>query len=201
MNYIRRSRALVPVCMSLALLAAGCRSPRPTPVSASDSVPSPVMTFQCGDELEVSFFGAPELNMTQTVRRDGQISLRLIGDVMVAGQSPSMLQEVLRERYGSQLQIKDITVILRKPAPVMVSGAVRKSGPVLLSRPMTVLDAVMEAGGFDTAMAKERSVILIRQSSGMRKSYVFDFENALAGVGEDRTFYLEPFDIIYVPSR
>lgn len=201
MKYIRKPRALASMCVSLSMLAAGCGTPRPSVITASQSLPPREMTFQCGDELEVNFFGAPELNMTQTIRRDGQISLRLVGDVPAAGRTPAMFQEALRERYGTQLQIKDITVILRKPAPVMVSGAVRRTGPVPLTRPMTVLDAVTEAGGFDDATAEPRAVVLIRQHDGSRKSFVFDFSGILAGRGEDRTFYVEPYDIIHVPTR
>lgn len=157
------------------------------------------MYLMPGDEIEISFFGAPDLNTTQAIRRDGKISLRLVGDVVAAGKTVENLQADLREKLASQLQIRDVSVVLRVPSPVIVSGSVLKPGRVLLSRPMTVLDAIMESGGFNTREAEVRSVVLIRHEDGKRKGFIFDFSKALAGEGEDRPFYVHPFDIVYVP--
>lgn len=181
------------------LLAAGCGTPRPSRIDASQAVPPLVMYLMPGDEIEISFFGAPDLNTTQAIRRDGKISLRLVGDVVAAGKTVENLQADLREKLASQLQIRDVSVVLRVPSPVIVSGSVLKPGRVLLSRPMTVLDAIMESGGFNTREAEVRSVVLIRHEDGKRKGFIFDFSKALAGEGEDRPFYVHPFDIVYVP--
>jgi polysaccharide export outer membrane protein len=187
----------IALCMAICLTA--CGTPRPSIIQESHAVPPLVMKLLPGDEIEISFFGAPDLNTTQAIRRDGRVSLRLIGDVVAAGKTTEQLQAELRNRYANQLQIKDVSVILRVPPPVLVSGAVQKPGRVLLSRPLTVLDAIMESGGFNLKEAEVRSVVLIRHESGKRIGMIFDFKAALAGEGEYRPFYVQPFDIVYVP--
>ena len=183
----------------LALMGSGCTTTPPSRIESSQSVPPLVMKLMPGDEVEMNFFGAPDLNTTQAIRRDGKISLKLVGDVVAAGKSPEELQEELRALYGKELQIKDVNIILRVPPPVLVSGAVLTPGRVLLNRPLTVLDAIMESGGFDAREAEVRSVVLIRHEEGKRKGFIFDFTKALSGKDEDQPFYLQPFDIVYVP--
>lgn len=158
------------------------------------------MNLMPGDQIEVNFLGAPELNSLQAIRMDGKISLQLVGEVVAAGKTPLDLQQELRSAYSKELQIKEVLVVVRQPPPVLVSGAVLVPGRIPLVRPLTVLDAIMESGGFDMEQAEVRSVVLIRHEAGVRKSFVFDFEQALAGEGEDRAFYVQPFDIVYVPQ-
>lgn len=164
-------------------------------------MPPRAMHYQCGEELEIAFFGAPDLNTTQLIRRDGSISLRLIGDVKAAGQTPEQLAQTLRAAYAQQLQIKDIAIVLRNAAPVLVGGEVIHPGRVPLTRPMTVLDAIMEAGGFDLEDAELREVMLIRTTDNRQQRLVFDVRSTLYEQHLSTPFYLEPFDLIHVPRR
>ncbi len=150
------------------------------------------MHLMPGDEIEVSFMGAPELNTLQAIRRDGRISLQLIGEVEAGGKTPEELQDELRKRYAQELQIGEVLVIPRLAPPVLVSGSVLNPGKIRLDRPLTVLDAIMESGGFNMREAEVRSVVLIRHEDGLRKGFIFDFKRALAGEGQDRPFYVKP---------
>ena len=179
--------------------AGGCATPTPSRISVEQAVPPLVMHLMPGDEIEVSFMGAPELNTLQAIRRDGRISLQLIGEVEAGGKTPEELQDELRKRYAQELQIGEVLVIPRLAPPVLVSGSVLNPGKIRLDRPLTVLDAIMESGGFNMREAEVRSVVLIRHEDGLRKGFIFDFKRALAGEGQDRPFYVEPFDIVHVP--
>jgi polysaccharide biosynthesis/export protein len=188
----------VALCLVL-LASAGCQSlPAPTRIGQADAEPPPVVLLP-GDELEVTFFGAADLSTIQKIRRDGKISLKLVDPVEAAGLTTEELERKLAKLYEEQLQIKAISVSVRNPATVLVAGSVLTPGPVEMNRPMTVLEAVMESGGFDERAAEVRSVIVIRHENGKRNGYVFDFKSALAGVGADKSFYLRPHDIVYVP--
>lgn len=182
-------------------MASGCATARPSRISDEQSMPPRAMHYQCGEELEIAFFGAPDLNTTQLIRRDGSISLRLIGDVKAAGQTPEQLAQTLRAAYAQQLQIKDIAIVLRNAAPVLVGGEVIHPGRVPLTRPMTVLDAIMEAGGFDLEDAELREVMLIRTTDNRQQRLVFDVRSTLYEQHLSTPFYLEPFDLIHVPRR
>lgn len=194
-----RSAGLAVLLLVVLLSAVGCTTPAASVIEPGNAVPPLVMHLMPGDEVEISFFGAPDLNTTQAIRRDGKISLQLVGDVAAAGKTPDAFQDELRALYARELQIKDVSIILRTPPPVLVTGSVLKPGRVLLDRPLTVLDAIMESGGFNLREAEVRSVVLIRHEDGKRMGFVFNFKKALAGEGEDMPFYVQPFDIVYVP--
>jgi protein involved in polysaccharide export with SLBB domain len=65
---------------------------------------------------------------------------------------------------------------------------------------MTALEAIMEAGGFDYEKANLRNVRVIRLENGVSKNYTLNLKTALNGE-EDKPFYLEPSDIVFVPEK
>ena len=179
----------------------GCSTPPARNWSSQEhSKPDLDLTLQPGDEVELRFFGAPELDLVQEVRRDGVITVRLLGDVVVRGMSSDELAKQLIKRIGSQLQVKEVSVQVRSKAPIYVTGSVLEPGPYSMNRPLTALDAVMEAGGFEVPRAEVRSVVVMREVAGQRKGYFVNLKPALQGEVCD-PFYLKPRDVVYVPRR
>jgi len=156
------------------------------------------MVLAPGDEITISFLGAPELNTTQTIRRDGKITLQMLGEVTAFGKTARELQAELLGKYAPQLQVKEVSVVITSPAPVFVSGAVNDGGQLNMERPITVLEAVMAAGGFNEKEAKLENVMVVRHRKGKWHGYAIDATEVLAGQ-EENVFYLEPMDIVYVP--
>lgn len=182
----------------LMLAVTGCQTVPASSVSVSS--PPPAMVLLPGDDLEISVFGVPDLNTTQRIRPDGKISVKLFGDVQASGKTPAELQLDLVKLYESQIQVKAITVIPRSSAAVYVTGAVGKPGKVECLRPMTALEAIMEAGGFDQkAGAKRGNVRVVRTENNQVTSYPLDFDEILTKGGQ-APFYLKPFDTVYVPG-
>ena len=198
---IHGSKCAVALGFLLIITSSGCSTSRPSFITDEQSVPAAAMTYECGDELEITFFGAPELNITQLIRRDGLIALRLVGDIKAAGLRPDELSQALRAAYAQQLQIKDISVVVRGASPVLVTGEVMRPGRIALQRPMTALDAIMEAGGFDLEDAELREVAVIRVKGDKQHRIVLDLREVLHEKYLSKPFYLAPFDLIYVPRR
>src|ERR1022692_4520736 len=125
------------------------------PVASSAEPPhSEKIVLREGDVLKITFPGSANLDTAQPIRRDGKLNLPLVGEVEAAGLTPDDLQKKLVALYASQISSKEITVQVQSSTfPVFVTGAVVKPGKVLSDHPMTALEAVMEAGGFnyDTA--------------------------------------------------
>ncbi len=175
--------------------------------SSSPPVPFPgaltgqnVVALSSGDTVRVSFTGAPELNQTQKIGTDGKISLPLIGEVIAAGKSLAQLQRELTNLYKPQLQNSEVIVTLETRAlPVVVSGAVQKPGKVIFERPATVLEAIMEAGGF-TPEANLKKVSLIRIVNGRHYSKIFDLRPVLQGQ-PTAAVYVSSGDVVYVPEK
>ena len=153
-----------------------------------------------GDTVKVSFTSAPELNVTQKIETDGKISLPLVGEVSAAGKSTSAFQQELTQLYKAQLQNSEVIVTLENVAiPVVVSGEVQKPGKIVFERPATVLEAVMEAGGF-TAYGDPKRVSLIRQINGVQHMQIVDLSKVLRGQPTS-VMYVSPGDVIYVRPK
>jgi polysaccharide export outer membrane protein len=183
---------------------AGCQTSKPNESSkqiAPDQSHSEIITLQEGDDLKISFPGSANLDTTQQIRRDGKISLPLVGEVQAAGETPDDLQKNLINLYAPQISSKEVIVTVESSAfPVYVTGCVIRPGKISSDKPMTALEAVMEAGGFDYEKANLRNVRVIRCEGGVSKSYTLNLKMALNG-NEDKPFYLKPSDIVYVPER
>jgi protein involved in polysaccharide export with SLBB domain len=115
--------------------------------------------------------------------------------------SPSALQDKLVQAYASQISSKEVIVqVVSSSFPVYVTGAVMHPGKVTTDHPMTALDAVMEAGGFDYNTANMKEVKIDRNVNGVMNHFNVDLKSILTGNGTN-SFYLQPGDIIYVPER
>ena len=119
-----------------------------------------------------------------------------------AGLTPGVLQEKLIKLYADQISSKEVVVTVESSSfPVFVTGSVIHPGKINTDHPMTALEAVMEAGGFDYNTANMSSVKISRMENGMMKSYKLDLKKALDGDKNTKPFYLKPNDILFVPER
>jgi len=168
---------------------------------APDQSHSEIITLREGDVLKISFPSSANLDTTQQIRRDGKISLSLIGEVQAAGETPEELQQNLIKLYAPQISSQELTVAVESSAfPIYVTGCVIRPGKISSDKPMTALEAVMEAGGFDYEKANLKNVRVIRGENGVSKSYTLNLKLALSGK-EEKPFYLKPSDIVYVPEK
>jgi polysaccharide biosynthesis/export protein len=191
---------------SLLLAAGGGGAPTfPSTIGATPMAMAAVdedsQTLREGDEIKLTFPGAPTLDTTQKIRRDGRIALPLVGEVQAAGRNPVELERQLTELFSQELVTGDVYVsVVASSYPVFVTGAVVRPGKIEADRPMTALEAIMEAGGFQLAKANSQAVVVVRQEPGGVKNYTLNLQKTLQGAPEE-PFYLRPSDIIYVPER
>jgi protein involved in polysaccharide export with SLBB domain len=197
--------ALILVCLALVLcaLSAGC-SHQPPPLDPIVSTPSRQtdVTLTPGDSVDIKFFYVPELNESQTIRPDGKLTMQLVGEVQAAGKTPDQLRQSLFDMYTPQLKKPDVAVIVRgfQGRRIFVGGEVLSPGVLPMPGPMTAIEAIMQAGGFNAKAAKIKAVILIRHKDGKRYGAELNFKDALKA-REYEEFELEPMDIIYVPQK
>jgi polysaccharide biosynthesis/export protein len=184
--------------VAVLLLFSGCSGAHK--LTSPVSQPSKV-TLQPGDELDIKFFKTPELNETQVVRPDGRIVLQLIGEVDVRDLSPEELQDRLVKLYENQLKNPEISVIVRRfySRRVYVGGEVRNPGFVEMPGQLTLLEAIMNQGGFVADSATTSKIMVIRQRKGEQQRFIIDVSQAFKNQ-QSTPFYLQPFDIVYVPQ-
>jgi len=184
----------------------GCQTAPTNPPSISTqgtggTQAAQVLVLREGDDVRIAFPGAPNLDTTQRVRTDGRVTLSMVGEVVAAGMTPAELEQKLLELYASQLVSKEVTVtVISSTFTVFVSGAVLKPGKIVSDHPISALEAVMEAGGFDGARADMQAVRIVRVQDGVTKNFVLNLKLALEG-GQSEPFYLQRSDIVYVPEK
>lgn len=200
---------LAGAALSALMLFAGCKSSDVSSAElaavqaaqAGSAQATDILLLREGDTIRLNFPGAPNLNAIQAIRRDGKLALPLVGEVQAAGLTPADLEKKLLELYGPQLQTKELTVTLESSAfPVYVTGAVLKPGKVVSDRPLTALEAIGEAGGFDMNKADLKNIRVIR-NDGIRTEYFSLNLKAYIAGKNTYIFRLKPSDIIFVPER
>jgi polysaccharide export outer membrane protein len=186
----------------LLLVVAGCQTQRPVPTPAKQSANvTEIITLREGDVLKISFPGSANLNTTQPIRRDGMISMPLVGEVKAVGKTPAELEKDLIDLYSTQLVSKEVVVEVQSSLfPVYVNGSVLHPGKIMSDHPITALEAVMEAGGFDYTKANLKKVQVTRREAGGTRVYVLNLKQMMEGQGGE-SFYLKPYDIITVPEK
>ncbi|HAB19675.1 MAG TPA: SLBB domain-containing protein [Verrucomicrobiota bacterium] len=194
--------ALAALAITLLAVVPGCASkPSPAPPTEADAAVYEGGKIQIGDQVKVLFPGAPNLNFVQAVRVDGMLDLGQSGDLKVEGKTADEVEAELLTIFSPELIVKEVTVSVESVGfPIFVSGMVRRPGKVMVNRSVTVLEAIMEAGGFDTTRANLSKVQVIRQENGVQRTFVIDVQTALAQA-ESKPFHLRPADIVFVPER
>jgi len=175
--------------------------PAATNNASTNSIKS--LVLQEGDTIKITFPGAPNLDTTQAIRRDGKISLEMIGEYDAAGKTPVAMEADLKKLYASQIVNSEVSVTVQSSAFVVyVMGAVSKPGKVISERPLNVLEALIEAG-VDNSKSNLKAVqILHTDSSGGTQKTTLNLYKYLHKKKEPMpSFTLRPYDIINVPER
>ena len=130
------------------------------------------------------------------------ITALLVGEVKAAGKTLAELHEELLKVYKDQIESKQIDVeLVSSEFPVYVTGAVLSPHKVMSDHPMTVLQAIMECGGFDYTKANLKSVTVLREDGKRLKSFTVDLKKVMKGFPTKDQFYVQPEDIVFVPER
>src|SRR6266702_3002730 len=127
-----RKRALSPSSCLLALLVfaalacGGCQTPQPP--LPNPPGPKTAVRLAPGDTIKVSYSDESVPDQTQKIRRDGKVSLPLIGEVTAAGKRTIDFQNELVGRYEGELENNEVLVTLENgTATVTVSGFANKA--------------------------------------------------------------------------
>lgn len=175
------------------------------PVAATEAAP-PVRpqssTYQIGtgDVLEVNVWREPEISQKLVVRPDGMISLPLVGDVTANGQTSEGLAQDITAKLKSYLTSPQVTIIVvevRSKWYVTV-GEVDKPGTYPLARPITVMEALSQVGGF-REFAKTNKIYVLRQVNGKTVRLAFHYNRVVKGKDSSENIEVHNGDTIVVP--
>lgn len=198
------------VLSAVLFVVTGCSSgplvsnPAPIPQMDKQAQAASIQDYRItrGDMLDIKFLYNPELNEQAPVRPDGKISLQIVKDVPAVGLTPAELTNVLTERYAAELKKPEITVIVRQftSQKVFIDGEVSKRGLIPLASPMTVFEAIAQAGGFTEYARKNEIIIIRRYQDKSPKITVVDMDKFVDGTDFGQDIMLAAYDIVYVPK-
>jgi protein involved in polysaccharide export with SLBB domain len=183
------------VSLALASLAIGCAKPAAAPPPAREVLE---YRLEPGDLLEVKVYGVEELDQEVQVRPDGRISFSPAGEIDAAGRTPAEIDAELSSALAEDFAAPEVTVFVKKfvNQNVYVGGEVDNGGVIPIADRMTVLMAVVRAGGFlDTAQVS--NVVVLRDGASGREIHTVDTRRVLAGEVPD--LVLAPYDVVFVP--
>jgi polysaccharide export outer membrane protein len=166
---------------------------------------SVMKTYRLGPEdvISIYVFGQDRYTKTGiTVPPDGRISYYLIPEgIEVAGKTTRQIQEELTKRLDEYIIDPKVTVMLDKAmsARYMVVGDVTTPGMKIMTRRVSILEAIAEAGGVTSQGNKKKVVILRQQPDGQLARIQVNVSAIEKGKGKELV-YLEPGDQVIVPG-
>jgi polysaccharide export outer membrane protein len=188
------------------LVLTGCASQPPAPLSPGIGPTGPTADYQIGpgDVLGIYVFRAPELTVDVPVRPDGRISIPLVEDLVAVGKTPTQLTREIEGRLARYVQQPNATVIVKSfvgpfDQQVRVVGEAAKPQAIPYRANMTVLDAMIEAGGLTRYAAGNRAV-LVRREGGSQTSYSVKLDDLLRDGEVQQNVALRPGDVLIIPQ-
>lgn len=155
-----------------------------------------------GDLLEISVFQEKDLDRKLRVGPDGVITYPLAGKVAVGGLDTPAAEAALAVALQKYLINPQVSIFVSEYSSslVYILGEVRAPGsfPIPGDRPMTVLEAITQAGGFTQYAAQERTRV-IRNVEGRSETLNVNVRAITTG-DKNLDIKLEPNDVIFVPE-
>jgi polysaccharide biosynthesis/export protein len=160
----------------------------------------PHYIIQPNDMLEVFVWQEPQLTRKVLVRPDGFISIPLVQDIQASGITPVELKAQIEKKLKEYLPAPNVTIVVEaiQSYRIFVVGKVQKPGGLTVEKPVTVLQALSLAGGFQD-YAKESEIVVIRTDS--KKSVVlnFNYRDVIHGKNPAQNILLRSGDVVAVP--
>lgn len=153
-----------------------------------------------GDAVFISVWGEESLNKEVRVLPDGSITFPLAGRVDVANVTTSDAEKRVTEKLKVYLADPQVTVVVTSVEgnKAFVIGKVLKTGPIPLTGPTTVLQALSLAGGFDR-FANLSNIKVLRTVAGKQTATPVNYDKLIQGDSLGSNVLLQPGDTILVP--
>jgi polysaccharide biosynthesis/export protein len=169
----------------------------PDPAKPAEAKPSSNSTYVIGaeDMLQISVLHEAELTGPRTVQPDGKITLPLVQEVAAAGLTPVQLEAAIVQELSKVMvnPVVSVAVLQVNSKKYFIQGEVQKPGAYPLAVPTTVLEGLVNAGGFRD-FADLKHITILRGAQRMN----FNFKQVRAGKHLEQNIVLQPGDEIFV---
>ncbi len=197
----------VTALMAFALVAvlAGCtkRVDLP-PFAAERPAEEPLYLIGPGDSLQIFVWKHPDLSRGVTVRPDGRISVPLIEDLPVNGETPTKLARIIEKKLGVYIKDPLVTIMVTGfsgplSQQVRVIGEAARPQALAYRANLTLLDVMIAVGGL-TQFADGNGSTVVRIVKGKQRLYRARLADLVRDGDISANGELLPGDIIIVPE-
>jgi|ERR1051326_138631 protein involved in polysaccharide export with SLBB domain len=163
-------------------------------------------TYRLGpdDIISVTVFGQDRYSKQGIkIPPSGRISLALIPDgIFVNGKTVDQVAELIKKRYDEYIIDPQVSVSLDQAGSYRYSvvGDVGQPGIRLMTRRLSVSEAIAEAGGVLQTGNRKKIVVLRKQANGSLAQIPVNLAAIYRGQAPDST-YLVPGDQVIVPGN
>ena len=196
-------RAGYAMLIALVVAAASVPAAEPPAPAPGTAAVGPDYLIGPGDSLQIYVWQNPDLSVTVPVRQDGRLSTPLVEDMVAAGKTASQLardiEKVLSEYVRSPKVNIFVLTAVSALSQIKVTGQVKTPQAVPYHEGMTVLDAVLAAGGLTDFAAPNRTKV-VRMVDGKQQEIGVRLGKLLDGGDMRQNIALRPGDVLVVPQ-
>jgi len=186
--------------------------PLEAPAPMSDAEIEAMYKIGPTDALEFRSFDDDTLNTSVVVRHDGMISLPWIPDLKVAGLTRDEATAVVREAYQQLYYEAEVSlqIVQATSRTYTVMGDVARPAELPYLKPITLLDAVIAAGGlrvnqrggdsFVGGQGQLVKAVIIRGEGENRSASQYDLRDMERQGHHDSQTRVLPGDTIFIPE-
>ena len=179
-----------------------------------------------GDGVSIFVWDNPDISTTVTVRPDGKITVPLVEDLLVTGQTPYQVARKLEEVYRKFIRDPQVVVMMTAfqgvdSQQIRVIGQISGSGgggnrsgggggggrgsnayqalTLPYERGMTLLDVIIRIGSIGEFADGNRASIL-RKVNGVQKRYSVKLDDLVEDADISENVSMLPGDILIIPE-
>ena len=171
------------------------------------------LTLGPGDVIEISIYDLPESRRSGVaIGPDGTLNYLQVRDFAATGFTVDELREQL-EKALAKFYVAPRVVILPqayRSKRFVLLGAVQQKGMMALDRPLTIIEAIVMGGGFESSLESQnvamivdlgRSFLVRKKAGGEFVRHPVDFEALFLQGDLRQNVAIEPDDYLYFPPQ
>jgi polysaccharide export outer membrane protein len=166
------------------------------PAAPAPAVDPKAYVIGAEDVISIRVWREPENSGTFNVRPDGKVSIPLLGEIQAAGMTPEQLSAAISTGLQKVMVHPEVTVGVEKvnSKKYFIQGEVNRPGSYSLVIDTTVLEALVNAGGF-REFANTKKIVILRGSERIK----FNYHEVTKGKKMEQNILVKPGDQIIVP--
>jgi len=157
-----------------------------------------------GDKLDLKVYREPDLDVTQTIDKQGMINLQLVGPVKMEGLTVAEARQKIHDLYAKDYLVNpsiSLELVDMVKERITILGEVMKPGPIEIpaDTSLNLLEAISMAGGY-TRMGSPSKITVMRMVNGQPTVYKLNAD-AMIKDRNVKPFELQPKDVVKVGEK